>query len=255
MKFLKTAAAAFASSVFGVCLVAPLCSAESIEDGYLMRNDAPVVLKSGGRIQCESFLWLTKSADFIQCNRADGAVEIQIDQVDMEKTFGPEIAEEFKKSRSRLKESYSEEKKKMEENVISIENTPAPQTVLSGEGDADKNGAKTAVGTEPEKAIDPGTRERAEPEPAEGPEKIDLSKEQKRGLRAELKKCCEDLKNLEKQGPPDRVPPADQVRLRREGLEDVTPGQYWERNLRQLEDRCERIKRRLRGWDVPVEDK
>ena len=100
---------------------------ESIEDGILMREDSPIILKDGSVIECNSFVWLVATSDFIQCSKGKRCDEIQIDEVDIEKTFGPEIAKEYAAAEPELKKVYEEKKEERQEDIDSGEDDSTPE--------------------------------------------------------------------------------------------------------------------------------
>ena len=103
-----------------------LCFSESIQDGLLIRENAPITLKDGSVIECERFYWLVLSAGYIQCDKGGRSSEITIDKVDIEKTFGPEIAKEYSEAEEELKKEYEKDKKKKEEDIDSVEPGSTP---------------------------------------------------------------------------------------------------------------------------------
>ena len=106
-------------SVCVVLLMSTVSFAESLGEGLITRENSPIYLKDGSVIECKRFWWFVFTADFIQCDKGGICKEIKIGDVDIEKTFGPEIAKEYKASKSQLKDEYEKKKEKMKDNVVS----------------------------------------------------------------------------------------------------------------------------------------
>gem|GEM_PF-7017173 len=213
--------------------------AESIEDGYIARKETSVILKDGSAVKCNSILWLTKSADFIQCDKDGACTEIKIDQVDMEKTFGPEIAKEYSDSRPELKNEYAKEKEKMKERVVSYENSPLI--------DEEKESPAETASPNPS-VTDSGV---TETRPSKtGPIKVKHTPEKRQQLEAELKRCLDYLKRTKSAGPPDTLPGHVQMELMRNGIHDMSPEEYWKRQVKEIEEKCNRCKKRVEGYII-----
>lgn len=220
---------------------------ESIEDGYITRTDTPVILKNGSVVKCNSFLWLTKAADFIQCDKGRISTEIKIDAVDIEKTFGPEIAKEYEALKSQLKDGYAKTKEKRKENVVSYKNSPPP-----GAGEYSQSDEPEEASSSVKKKVriyGPNTVSNAKLEKPK-PIKFTLTPERERKLRAELKSCQQYLKKVKSNGPPESLPGYIRVRLLKNDIFDMTPEEFWKRKIKDIEAKCKRIKRRLEGYIV-----
>jgi len=213
---------------------------ESLEDGLLTRADIPVVLKNGTVVPCESLLWLTQAADFLQCDQGGTCKEIKIEDIHLEKTFGPAIAREYEASKAQLKDAYAEEEKKRRENVVSYENrptvnadedpkAPAPEPSSKGKDNADDRDLKPGSQSEKKREY-----------------RVKLTPERERELRAELKRCEEHLKRVQSRDH-DTIPYADQIKLMKNGAVEMTPEEFWKRTMDGIEGRCNRIKLRLQG--------
>lgn len=226
------------SVVFVLLGTAPAFS-ESIEDGYITRTESSVILKNGTAVKCNSMLWLTKAADFLQCDQDGACTEIKIDHVDMEKTFGREIAKEYNASRSELKDGYAKEKEKMKGRVVTYENEPRPGT----EEEAPSASASQGLSS-------PGKEKRHPSPKTSGPVKVKLTPEKRQTYEAELKRCQEHLNRVKSAGPPETLPGHVRIKLMKNGIFDMKPEEYWERQVKEIEDRCDRCRRRLEGYMV-----
>ena len=71
-------------------------SAESLEDQVLIRKGQPLFLKDGTMVRCERFWWIIQSADFVQCDKGTMAEDIQVEDIDLDRTFGPGTADRYR---------------------------------------------------------------------------------------------------------------------------------------------------------------
>ena len=134
---------------------------ESLKDGVLMREGDPIILKDGSVIDCESFIWLVSTADFIQYDKGGLSHEILIDEVDLEKTFGPEIAKEYDEAKEELKKGYEKAKEEREKDVEPAKEGSTPQKVKKeSKPSAPKKQAvsKKPVKIEPQKPVTNDTK-------------------------------------------------------------------------------------------------
>lgn len=113
--------------VSGTLLFPSLGWAESLKDGIIMRDDAKVFLKNGSVVACSRIVWLVSAADFIQCDKGDHAVEIKLEDLHFEKTFGPELAGEYAAMKGDLADSHEKSRAEQEANKVTYE-SPAEAT-------------------------------------------------------------------------------------------------------------------------------
>ena len=107
--------------VSGMLLLPSLGFAESLKDGIIMRDNAEVFLKDGSVVKCQRIVWLVSAADFIQCDQGDHAVEIKLEDLNFEKTFGPELAREYAAMKGELADAHEESRQKQEANKVVYE--------------------------------------------------------------------------------------------------------------------------------------
>ncbi len=226
-------------SVVFLLIGTPPAFSESIEDGYITRTDTPVILKNGSAVKCSSILWLTKAADFLQCDQDGTCREITIDQVDIEKTFGREIANEYKASKSELQDEYAKEKEKMKDKVVTYGNEPLPK--------AEEEPPSESASLSPSS---PGEEKTQAPPKKSGPIKVTLTPERRQKYEDELKRCLEYLDRVKSAGPPETLPGHVRVKLMKNGILDMKPEEYWKRQVKDIEDKCNRCRRRLEGYIV-----
>jgi len=238
MKFNKVVF--LAVSIVFLSLHASNVFSESLEEGLLTRTESPAVLKNGTVVPCNSILWLTKAADFLQCDQGGTCKEIKIEDVNLEKTFGPDIAREYEASKAHLEDAYAKEKKKRQENTISYENSPTDSADESPQAPVPEPSSKGKDNTD-DRGLKPGTQPEKKRE-----YRVKLTPERERELRAELKRCQEHLKRVQSMDH-DSIPYADQIKLMKNGAVDMTPEEFWKRRMDGIEGRCNRIKLRLQG--------
>ena len=126
-----------------------------------MREGNPIILKDGSVIDCESFFWLVSTADFIQYDKGGLSHEILIDEVDIEKTFGTEIAKEYEEAKEELKKGYEKAKEEREKEIVPAEKGSTPKTVKKeSKPSAPKKQAvsKKPVKVEPSKPVPNDTK-------------------------------------------------------------------------------------------------
>lgn len=127
-------------------LIAPsVATAESLKDGVILRDNAEVILKDGSVVECHRIVWLVLAADYVQCDQWDRASEIKLDDLDFEKTFGPDLAREYAAMKDDLSDAHAKSRKKQEASRITY---PAPSMDRAEDrSGADKPSApRTAAG-------------------------------------------------------------------------------------------------------------
>ena len=133
---------------------------ESLQDDIIMRENGTIFLKDGSCMECKSFWWLVSAADFVQCDKGDHAVDVRLEEIDFEKTFGPDLAREYSAMKKDLAASHEKGRRERKTDVVATkppkENEavqgPAPQKSQQGV----KGGVPRTQGTEEVWTIGPG---------------------------------------------------------------------------------------------------
>ena len=139
------------TSILMIFLLTQTVFSDSIKDGILIRENSPITLKDGTVIECERFYWLVSTADYIQYDKDGRSIEIPIDDVDIEKTFGPEIAKEYSEAEEELKKEYEKIKKERETGVVSDDEASTPETDKKKPSKKKKKAADKKKKTKPKK--------------------------------------------------------------------------------------------------------
>ena len=103
---------------FLILMPAPRGFAESLKDGVILRDNAKVFLKDGSVVACHRIVWLVSAADYVQCDKGDHAVEVKLDDLDFEKTFGQALAREYAAMKGDLAEEHEESRRREEAETI-----------------------------------------------------------------------------------------------------------------------------------------
>lgn len=186
-----------------ILLIPAICSSESIKDGVLMRENGSITLKNGSVIKCNSFWWAVSTADFIQCDKGKRCMEFPVDDVDIGKTFGPNIAEEYAESEANLKKKYEKKRKERVDETIQVKSSlPTPAV------------EKPDVKNSQEKAAAHSTKariSRSASKPAKsGGKAADKNSDCERKLkqyRAQMSRYCGEAEMLKQSlGHPPRIP-------------------------------------------------
>ena len=116
---------------------------ESLEDDIIMRENGTIFLKDGSCMECKSFWWLVSAADFVQCDKGDHAVDVKLEDIDFEKTFGPDLAREYSASKEELAATHEKSRRERKTDVVATKSPmesetvqgPAPQESYQGTKD------------------------------------------------------------------------------------------------------------------------
>lgn len=119
-------------------------SAESLEDGVILRDKAGAFLKDGTLVECRRIVWIVSAADFIQCDKKDHALEIKLEDLDFEKTFGPELAKEYAAMKGDLADAHERSRQEREASTISYESPMEQDLQQGGDNPADLTEMKVA---------------------------------------------------------------------------------------------------------------
>ncbi len=107
--------------IFGILLLPSSGLTESLKDGVILRDNADVILRDGSVVECRRIVWLVSTADYVQCDKRDHAVEIKLEDMDFEKTFGPALAREYAEIKDDLAHDHAKSRRRMEADKVTHE--------------------------------------------------------------------------------------------------------------------------------------
>jgi hypothetical protein len=87
---------------------------------------------------------MVSTTDYLQYDKGGLSHEIPVDDVDIEKTFGPEIAKEYAEAEEGLKKEYERIKEEREEGAVPVEEGQ-PSKVVKKESKTPKKKKEAAV--------------------------------------------------------------------------------------------------------------
>ncbi len=137
--------------LFGVFLIPSMGLSESLKDGIIMRDGASIFMKDGSSLECNRFWWIVSGADFVQCDRGNHAVDVKIEEIDFEKTFGPELAWEYVAIKEDLAASHEKSLQKRQSEVTPVKTSTEDEKAIERRSGTQKepvaaNTVKTVFG-------------------------------------------------------------------------------------------------------------